>query len=309
MSRKGGLPDNFRVRKNFNYVKELAQEKPVPSLLEVEISLIEFDPEQPRKIINETSLKELATSIKEKGIIEPVIVRTDGKKYILISGERRVRAAKLAGLKKVPVVIKDGLSPRQIREIQLIENLQREDITPIERAEAIRDYLSSVVKEEDLPRVLADMEFAPERVPKEVTDTVSVLLKNLGKSLKTLRRWVSLLNLPDEIKEKLKDPNSPLTSRHIEELTKLKDIDLMKEVIKLIEEDHLSSTQTKELIKEIKKDKTQKIGYKSFLNYINKVDSYLDSLPKRRLKRPQKDELKRNLYSLKEKIGKILSEI
>ena len=309
MSRKGGLPDGFRVRKNFNYVKELAQEKKDTPLVEIELDKIVFDPGQPRKIINEEGLRELAQSIKEKGVIEPVIVRPDGDKFILISGERRVRAAKIAGLKKVPVVVKKGLSIREIREIQLIENLQREDITPLERAEAIRDYLSPFIAEEELPRVLAQMEFSPDDVPKDVTDTVSVLLKNLGKSLKTLRRWVALLSLPDEIKERLRDPSSPITSRHIEELLKLKDINLMKEVMDFIEKEHLSSSQTKELVKEMKKGGTPRVGYKSFLNYLSKVDTYLTVLPNKKLRKPQKEKIKKDLVRLKEKIDKILVQL
>ncbi len=309
MSRKGGLPEGFRVRKNFNYVKELAQEKQDLSIFEVNIDEIEFDPQQPRKRINPESLKELAQSIEEKGIIEPVIVRPADGRYILISGERRIRAAKMAGLKKVPVVVKKGLTTREIREIQLIENLQREDITPLERAEAIRDYLAPIIKEEDLPKVLAEMEFAPENLPPEITDTVSVLLRNLGKSLKTLRRWVALLSLPDEVKEKLRDPTSPITSRHIEEVLKLKDINLIKEVIEYIEREHLSSSRTRELVRNIKEGKRSKITYKTVLNDLSKVESHLSMLPEKKLKEIEREELKKRLTSLKEKIEHILSEI
>jgi len=309
VSRRGGLPDGFKVRKSFNYVKELAQEKKTFSVLEIEIESIKFDPNQPRKIMNAESLKELAQSIEAKGIIEPVIVRPFDGGYMLISGERRIRAAQMAGLKKVPAMIKDNLSPQEIREIQLIENLQREDITPLERAEAIRDYLSPLIKEKELPKVLAQMEFNPESLPKEVTDTVSVLLKNLGKSLKTLRRWIALLSLPDEIKEKLRDPASPITSRHVEELLKLKDINLMKEIMGYIEKEHLSSSQTRELIKEVKKGGSPKIGYKSFLNYVSKIDSYLSVVPQSPLKKDQKRELKKKLTHLKKKIDQILTQI
>ena len=309
MSPKGGLPDGFKVRKNFNYVKELAQEKKDALLIEIEVNKITFDPGQPRKIMNEEGLRELAQSIKEKGVIEPVIVRPDGDKFILISGERRVRAAKIAGLKKLPAVVKKDLSVREVREIQLIENLQREDITPLERAEAIRDYLSPLVSEKELPKVLAQMEFSPDDVPEDVTDAVSVLLKNLGKSLKTLRRWVALLSLPDEIKERLRDPSSPITSRHIEELLKLKDINLIKEVMGFIEKEHLSSSQTKELVKEVKKGGNLRVGYRSFLNYVSRVNTYLSALPNAKLRKPQKEKIKKDLAQLREKIEKILTQL
>jgi len=309
VSHKGGLPRGFKVRRTSDYVKELAKERDQSQYMNIEIAKIDFDETQPRKMIQEERLKELAQSIREKGVIEPVIVIRNRDRYRLISGERRVRASILAGLKSVPAILRTGLSDKEIKEIQLIENLQREDITPLERAEAIRDYLSPVVDEKDLPKVLAQMEFSPDELPKEITDTVSVLLKNLGKSLKTLRRWVSLLSLPDEIKEQLRSPDSPITSRHVEELLKIKDITLMKEVAKFIEKEHLSSSQTRDLVKEIKKRGSLKVGYKPFLNYISRIEAYLSALPSSRLKKDQREKIKNDLIRLREKIDQFLTKI
>ena len=93
---------------------------------EIDIEEIKPNPEQPRKSFNKESLKELTASIKEKGVIQPVIVRKAGRDYYLIAGERRWRAAALAGLKKIPVVIKDT-GPGESLELALIENIQRDD--------------------------------------------------------------------------------------------------------------------------------------------------------------------------------------
>ena len=308
MSHKGGLPKDFTMRKNFNYVKELVKEKKGAKFDLISIDALVFDVTQPRKFINEEKLAELSESIKQKGVLEPIIVyKKDDNKYQLISGERRVRASIRAGLSHIPAVIKENLDEKEIKEIQLIENLQREDITPLERAEAIRDYLSPVIDKQDLAKVLAELEFSPQNVSKEVTDTVSVLLKNLGKSLRTLRRWVSLLSLPDDIKEKLKDSNSPLTARHIEELLKLKDIDLIKEVINLIENEDLSTGKTKEIVKTMKTKRS--VGYKSIINYVERVENYLTIVPRKKLKEPQKKIIKEKLLNLKKQIDKTLKNI
>ena len=96
---------------------------------------------QPRKTFEESSLKELAESIMEKGIIEPVIVRRDDTGYELIAGERRLRAAKLAGLKDIPAVIKD-VSDEEAQELAIIENIQREGLNPIEQAEGFKSLMN-----------------------------------------------------------------------------------------------------------------------------------------------------------------------
>ena len=101
----------------------------------VNINLIEPNKEQPRQHFDEQALQELADSIKQIGIIQPIVVQKKDKYYVIIAGERRWRAAKLAGLKEIPVIIKD-YSEKEIMEIALIENIQREDLNPIEEAKA-----------------------------------------------------------------------------------------------------------------------------------------------------------------------------
>ena len=107
---------------------------------EIEISSIFANPNQPRKVFDQTALNELAESIKKHGVISPIIVNRSGDRYMIIAGERRFRASKIAGLTKIPAIVKN-YSERQIKEISLIENLQREDLNPIEAATAMRSLM------------------------------------------------------------------------------------------------------------------------------------------------------------------------
>lgn len=117
---------------------------------EVEISSVFANPNQPRKVFDETALKELADSIAKHGVIMPIIVNKSGDRFMIIAGERRFRASKLAGLDKIPVIIKN-YTERQIKEISLIENLQREDLNPIEAATAMRSLMTDYgLTQEDL---------------------------------------------------------------------------------------------------------------------------------------------------------------
>lgn len=117
---------------------------------EIDVSSIFANPNQPRKVFNETALRELADSIEKHGVIMPIIVNKSGDRYMIIAGERRFRASKMAGLSKVPVIIKN-YNERQIKEISLIENLQREDLNPIEAANAMKSLMLDYgLSQEDL---------------------------------------------------------------------------------------------------------------------------------------------------------------
>ena len=131
----------------------LFDEEPVAKgegVSEVDVSSIFANPNQPRKVFDEGALKELADSISKHGVIMPIIVNKSGDRYMIIAGERRFRASKIAGLTKVPVIIKT-YNERQIKEISLIENLQREDLNPIEAATAMRSLMDEYgMTQEDL---------------------------------------------------------------------------------------------------------------------------------------------------------------
>src|SRR4030043_1300440 len=136
------------------------------------------NPSQPRKHFDESKLRELAESIWEKGILEPLLVRRADQGYELIVGERRWRAAQKAGLKEVPVVVKE-VEGREALEISLIENLQREDLNPIKKAEAFQ------------------------RLTEEFNISQSELSKRIGKDRTTITNTLRLLNLPLEVRNQL----------------------------------------------------------------------------------------------------------
>lgn len=134
--------------KSLIFEEEPADQK--AGVTEIEISSIFANPNQPRKVFNETALRELADSIEKHGVIMPIIVNKSGDRYMIIAGERRFRASKLAGLSKVPVIVKN-YNERQIKEISLIENLQREDLNPIEAANAMKSLMTDYgLSQEDL---------------------------------------------------------------------------------------------------------------------------------------------------------------
>lgn len=112
------------------------------TVIELEISLIDNNIEQPRKNFDPTSLKELAESIKQYGVIQPILVCPKKDRYMIVAGERRFRASKLAGLKKIPAIVKE-YTTQQIQEIALLENIQREDLNPIEVAKAMKELLTN----------------------------------------------------------------------------------------------------------------------------------------------------------------------
>ncbi|MBQ8426700.1 MAG: ParB/RepB/Spo0J family partition protein [Clostridia bacterium] len=141
---------------------------------EIDVSSIFANPNQPRKVFDEGALKELADSISKHGVIMPIIVNKSGDRYMIIAGERRFRASKLAGLKKVPVIVKT-YNERQIKEISLIENLQREDLNPIEAATAMRSLMD------------------------EYGMTQEDLADRIGKSRSAIANTLRLLNLAPEV--------------------------------------------------------------------------------------------------------------
>ena len=110
------------------------------SVVELEMHLIDNNTDQPRKKFDQNSLEELAQSIREYGVVQPIIVVNKGKRYTIVAGERRFRASKIAGLKTIPAVVRD-YTDMQIKEIALLENIQREDLNPIETARALNELM------------------------------------------------------------------------------------------------------------------------------------------------------------------------
>ena len=129
---------------------EEKEDQTISGVTEVNVSDVFANPNQPRKAFDQTALQELADSIAKHGVIMPIIVNKSGDRYMIIAGERRFRASKMAGLDKVPVIVKT-YNERQIKEISLIENLQREDLNPIEAANAMKSLMNDYgLTQEDL---------------------------------------------------------------------------------------------------------------------------------------------------------------
>ncbi len=149
-------------------------------LLEIALERISPNPRQPRTIMKEEALAELADSIRQHGILQPLIVTRAGSGYTLIAGERRWRAAQLAGLRTVPAVIKDS-SPQQLLELALVENIQRQDLGPLEEATAYRQLLE------------------------ELGLTQEEVARRVGKSRSAVANSLRLLNLPPEAKTALEE--------------------------------------------------------------------------------------------------------
>jgi len=154
--------------------KEVIKEVVVNEPKQIEIGLIDRNPEQPRKIFDDEALAELASSIKNYGVIQPIIVREVNGRYIIIAGERRWRASRLAGMKTIPCIIKN-YTEQEVSEIAIIENLQREDLNPIESAKAIKSLINQFNLTQD-----------------EVADKI-------GKSRPAVANTLRLLLLPEAI--------------------------------------------------------------------------------------------------------------
>ncbi len=170
------------------------KEKKALGIMEIELDKIIPNEYQPRKVFDEAKLKELAASIKEQGIIQPIIVQQAGSGYALIAGERRWRAARLAGLATIPVLVKEA-TKREVLEMALIENIQREDLNPLEAAEAYK------------------------RLQDEFKITQEDLAKRVGKERSTITNFLRLLGLPKEIKQDL--AKGSLTMGHAKALLSL----------------------------------------------------------------------------------------
>lgn len=190
------------------------------------INEIEPNKEQPRKNFDEDALQELAESIKQFGVIQPIIVQKKGKIHVIIAGERRWRAARLAGLKKVPVIIKD-YSPKEIMEIALIENIQREDLNPIEEAMAFQNLIKEFNLKQD-----------------EVAERVS-------KSRVAVTNSMRLLKLDQRVQQMLID--GMLTSGHARTLLSIEDNELQYQVAMKVFDGKLSVRETEKLIKDLAK--------------------------------------------------------
>lgn len=197
----------------------------------VKISEIEPNKTQPRKRFDEDALQELADSIKQFGVIQPLILQKKDKFYEIIAGERRWRAARLAGLKEVPAIIKD-YTPQEIVEIALIENIQREDLNPIEEAQTYQRLIQEFSLKQD-----------------EVAERVS-------KSRVAVTNSMRLLKLDDRVQQMIID--EMITSGHARALLSIEDNDKQYNSACRVFDEKLSVRETEKLVKHILSEKPQK---------------------------------------------------
>jgi len=212
-----------------------------------DINMIQPNPYQPRQTFSKRDLESLATSIKEKGIIQPLVVRRGPAGYELIVGERRLRAARMAGLVKVPVVVKD-VSAGEMLETALVENIHREDLNPLEKAEAYY------------------------RLTKEFGLTQDEVSRRVGQDRSTVANFLRLRNLPPEIQADI--VNNTLSMGHARALLGAKTPDHQKAVWRRIVSEHLSVRATEALIKK-KKAARKKPGR---ARPVSSEDIYFESL-------------------------------
>jgi len=194
-------------------------------MTELEPAQLQSNPLQPRGVILQDSLTDLVESIREQGILEPIVVAKTPAGYQIIAGERRWRAAKILGLSKVPVVIRET-TPQGMLEMSIVENVQREDLNPIERALSFK------------------------RLIDEFGLGTNEVAKRIGKSAPTVSNTIRLLSLPDAIKDAL--VAGVITEGHVRPLISLGDPKLMLDLFKRILRDNLTVRQTEDISRKVK---------------------------------------------------------
>lgn len=218
----------------------------------LELKTLRPNPYQPRKYFAEEKIKELATSIQQHGVFQPIIVKKDIKGYIIIAGERRFRAAQKAGLETIPSIIRE-FNDNLMMEYALIENLQREDLTPIEEGEAYRTLM------------------------KKLNLTQEKLAEKIGKSRAYIANMLRLLQLPRVVQDAIE--SNEITVGHAKVLAGLKDQDLILKLAKIIKEEKISVRELEELMKKltVEKDETKIKEQKVINPHLESVESILKS--------------------------------
>ncbi|MDM3860387.1 Stage 0 sporulation protein J (plasmid) [Dolichospermum sp. UHCC 0315A] len=229
----------------------------------VNIDKIRLPSQQPRRYFDPEKLSQLVQSVKEHGILQPLLVRAVNDEYELVAGERRLRAAKAAGLIEVPIISKE-LSDHQTLQIALLENLQREDLNPIEETEGILELLCIEldVSSAEVISILNQVANAKKR-NLELTENVSRQLEIVESVLQGVGRFsaesfrtsrLPLLNLPDDVLEILRQGQLEYTKARV--IAKLKDDGERRELLDKVLNENLSLSEIKQLVKELTPGKT-----------------------------------------------------
>ena len=204
-----------------NPIEEIVENAKEDDIVEIKLSELRSNPYQPRQTFDQEKLQELADSIKEFGVLEPIIVKKSVKGYEIVAGERRKKASELAGLEKIPAIIKD-FSEEEMMQIALLENVQREDLNAIEEAEAYSKLL------------------------KMLNTTQEELGRRLGKSRSHITNMLGLLRLPEVVKKDVKDGN--ISVGHAKVLSKLESDEQILSLAKKIKDDSISVRELEGLV-------------------------------------------------------------
>ncbi len=209
--------------------EKIVKDTPKEEITMIKLNELRSNPYQPRKKFDESALEELANSIKEHGVFQPIIAKKSIKGYEIIAGERRVKASILAGKEEIPAIIRD-FNDTQMMEIALLENLQREDLTAIEEAKAYK------------------------KLQETLSLTQEELSKRLGKSRSHITNILGLLNLPESIQNDIIEKK--ITMGHARVLSKLEDISQQQNLERKIIEEGISVRELERLTQEPKIVKT-----------------------------------------------------
>ena len=242
---------------DFDNFEDTVVEENKKDVTEINIDEIRSNPYQPRKTFDSETLNELAKSIEEYGVVQPVIVKKSIKGYELVAGERRTKAAKIAGLKKIPAIIKD-FDDQEMMEIALIENIQREDLNPMDEALSI----SNIIK----LKGYTQEEFA----------------NKFGKSRTYVTNLLGLLKLPEEVKRLVE--KRAISMSHARVLSKIDDEDKVNELAKKIVTDDISVRDLERISQDVKNESlksrvssSKRIGDHKFRMYENIIMDNLDT--------------------------------
>ena len=209
--------------------EKIVSETPKDEITMIDLAELRSNPYQPRKIFDEQALEELANSIKEHGVFQPIIVKKSIKGYEIIAGERRVKASLMAGLTQIPAIVRD-FNDTQMMEIALLENLQRENLTAIEEATAYK------------------------KLQETLGLTQEELAKRLSKSRSHITNMLGLLTLPDTIQDDISAKK--ITMGHARVISKLDDYNQQQELVDKVINEGISVRQLEELAKETEIIKT-----------------------------------------------------
>lgn len=250
------IEDGARIMENRVQMTKSEKENEPKNIIYVNIDSIRPNPYQPRKQFNKVALDELCESILQYGVLQPINVRKiSSNTYELVAGERRLRAAKLAGLKEIPAII-INVDDNNSAVMALIENLQREDLSYMEEAEGYNNLIS------------------------EHGFTQEELAQKIGKSQSTIANKIRLLKLPPLVKKILADNN--LTERHARALLKLHDEQLQLKVLKIVCEKGLNVKKTEELveraIEKYTRANNKADGEKKLTRYIKDIRIFVNTI-------------------------------